>query len=277
MTDDNALDLHYGRGGLLTAIESGLEALGKDRDSVTLDDLAAVDEFHIGGREASVVFLDRMQLSAGQELLDIGCGLGGPARFVAEHYACRVTGVDLTADYIETGQALCRWTGLDDRVSLKQGSALELPYADGSFDHAYMIHVGMNIEDKLALCSEVHRLLRPAGRFGVYDVMRTGDGDLCFPLPWSSTRETSFVDSLETYKEALRSAGFSIVAESNRRTEALAFFDRQRAKTAVSKNPPLLGLHLVMGAATGQKLANLVANVVAGRAAPIEVIVQKAG
>ena len=277
MTDENALEHHYRRGGLLAAIESGLDTLGKDPGSVTLRDLAAVDEFHIGGREASVAFLDRMRLSAGQELLDIGCGLGGPARFAAAHYDCQVTGVDLTADYVETGQSLCRWTGLEAKVSLLQGSALDLSFADGSFDHAYMIHVGMNIEDKVALCSEVNRLLRPGGRFGIYDVMRTGDGDLCFPLPWSSKPETSFISPVETYKKALLSAGFSIAAESNRRDAALAFFDRQRAKKAVLDVPPPLGLHLVMGADSGQKLANLVASVVADRAAPIEIIAQKAG
>ncbi len=276
MTDRDALTRHYDHGDLLGSIERGIEILGKTPETVTLEDLAGVDEFHIGGRQASIAFLDQMELAAGQRLLDIGCGLGGPARFVADHYDCLVTGVDLTAEYIETGRVLCDWTGLADKVSLRQGSALEMPLADASFDHAYMMHVGMNVEDKAELCSEIHRLLRPGGCFGIFDVMRIGPGDLTFPVPWSSLAETSFVRSAEAYKTALQAAGFTVTAERNRRDFALAFFEKQKAKAAATGGPPPLSLHLVMGESTGEKLGNLVANILANRVAPIEIIARKA-
>ncbi|TQV71294.1 class I SAM-dependent methyltransferase [Denitrobaculum tricleocarpae] len=276
MTDRDALTRHYDHGDLLGSIERGIEILGKTPESVTLDDLAAVDEFHIGGRQASIAFLDQMGLAAGQRLLDIGCGLGGPARFVADHYDCLVTGIDLTAEYIEAGRVLCDWTGLADKVSLRQCSALDMPLADASFDHAYMMHVGMNIEDKAGLCSEIHRLLRPGGCFGIFDVMRIGPGDLIFPVPWSSLAETSFVRSAEAYKTALQAAGFTVTTERNRRDFALSFFERQKAKAAAAGGPPPLSLHLVMGERTSEKLGNLVANIIANRVAPIEIIARKA-
>lgn len=275
MTDADALTRHYDHGDLLASIVRGVEALGKTIETVSLNDLAAVDEFHVGGRQASVAFLDQMNLDAGQQVLDVGCGLGGPARFVADHYGCNVTGVDLTAEYISTGQALSDWTDLTDRVTLLQGSALKMPMADASFDQAYMIHVGMNIEDKAGLCSEIHRLLRPGGCFGIYDVMQTGSGDLVLPVPWSSLAETSFVRSAGSYRNDLEAAGFTITAERNRRDFALEFFEKQKAKAAAAGGPPPLSLHVVMGENTGEKLGNLVANIASNRVAPIEIIARK--
>jgi cyclopropane fatty-acyl-phospholipid synthase-like methyltransferase len=127
---------HYTHGNLVAAIRNGIEGLGKTIDSVTVDDLAPVDEFHVGGREASEHFLAQLNFSPEMHILDVGCGLGGAARFVASRYKSRVTGVDLTPEYIATAKVLCRWVGLQDRISLCQGSALSLAFPDGTFDGA---------------------------------------------------------------------------------------------------------------------------------------------
>ena len=121
-------------------------------------------------------------------------------------------------------QALCRWLGLADRIGLEQGDATATAYADGVFDKAFMLHVGMNIADKAALAAELHRVLKPGGTFGIYDVMRTGDGKLTYPVPWAMTAQGSAVDSPDDYKAALEAAGFRITAERNRRAFALDFF-----------------------------------------------------
>jgi len=152
MPTQQDISTHYTHGNLVAAIRSGVESLGKTIDSVTVDDLGPVDEFHTGGRQASEHFIDQLGFTPDMHILDIGCGLGGPARFVASRYRCRVDGIDLTPEYIETGRVICGWVGLDDRISLHQGSALSMPFADGAFDGAYMLHVGMNIEDKAKLC-----------------------------------------------------------------------------------------------------------------------------
>jgi SAM-dependent methyltransferase len=268
---------HYTHGGLTEAIRDGLTSLGKAPDSVTIDDLAPVDEFHIGGRIASEDFLDQLGLTAETQVLDIGCGLGGAARFVATRYGCRVTGIDLTREYVETGNILSTWVGLDQRISLQQGSALALPFDDSSFDRAYMMHVGMNIEDKETLAVEVARILRPGAVFGIYDVMRTGPGDLAFPLPWASTPDLSAVATPERYKAALLAAGFVVTAERNRRDFALAYFADLRAQAAAVTGPPPLSLHLLLGKTRPEKMANMVDNITNGRIAPVELIVRKTG
>ena len=266
---------HYSHGGLIEAIRAGLASLGKTPETVRVDDLAPVDEFHIGGRRASEDFLDQPGFSAQTHVLDVGCGLGGPARFVASRYGSRVTGIDLTPEYIETGNALCKWVGLDQRISLHHGSALAMPFADSSFDAAYMLHVGMNIEDKEKLAVEVGRVLRPGSIFAIYDVMRTGPGDLTFPVPWATTADQSAVAGPERYKEVLLKAGFTVIAERNRRDFALAFFADLRAKTAAAGGPPPLGLHVLMGKTTPEKVQNMIDNISNDRIAPVEVIGRK--
>ena len=275
MSESNAVAGHYTHGSLLVAITSGLEALGKTPGTVSVDDLAPTDEFHIGGRQASEDFLGQLPLEAGTHALDVGCGLGGASRFAASRFGCRVTGIDLTPEYVETGRTLCAWVGLDDRIALHQGSALDMPFEDAGFDAAYMMHVGMNIPDKGGLFAEVFRVLRPGGAFGVYDVMRSGEGDLAFPVPWATVPETSAVDAPETYERALKAAGFAVTAERNRRDFALAFFAELRAKTAAAGGPPPLGLHVLMGATRAEKIENMVDNIAAGRIAPVEIIARK--
>ncbi len=275
MPNQQDVSKHYTHGDLVAAIRSGLDSLGKTINSVTVDDLAPVDEFHIGGRQASEDFLSQLNLTPENHVLDVGCGLGGAARFVASRYGCQVTGIDLTPEYVETAKVVCGWVGLDSRITLHQGSALAMPFADRVFDRAYMLHVGMNIDDKARLCSEVSRVLRPNSLFGIYDVMRTGDGELTYPVPWATTSASSAVAKPAQYREALERAGFNVIAERNRRDFALAFFDQLRARTATSGGPPPLGLHILMGRNTPEKVQNMIENVSSGRLAPVELIAQK--
>src|SRR5262249_19214206 len=157
-------------------------------------------EFHIGGRQATIDFAAELGAAHGAALLDIGSGLGGASRYFAHVLGCRVTGIDLTAEYVRVADALSARTGLGKLGSYRQGSALALPFEPGTFDGAYMLHVGMNIADKAALFAEVRRVCKPRGLFGIYDVMRERDGDLAFPVPWAMSPETSFVESAATYR-----------------------------------------------------------------------------
>lgn len=266
---------HYTHGDLIEAIRSGIERIGKTTDTVTIDDLAPVDEFHIGGRQASEHFLDQFFLGPEKRVLDVGCGLGGPARFAACHYGWRVDGIDLTSEFVETGNAICGWLKLSHRVSLHQGSALSMPFADSTFDAAYMLHVGMNIEDKARLCSEVARVLRPGARFGIYDVMKTGEGDLTFPVPWATTSASSAVARPAQYRAALEAAGLSVISELDRRDFALAFFEQLRARTMAAGGPPPLGLQVLMGRNAPDKIQNMVRNTASGLIAPVEMIATK--
>jgi ubiquinone/menaquinone biosynthesis C-methylase UbiE len=263
---------HYARSDLEKAILDALVASGKDITRLVPDDLAPVDEFHTGGREATAAFAAEAGFAPGQHLLDIGCGIGGPSRFFAAEHDCRVTGIDLTDDYVRIAEALSRRVGLDAKVAYRQATALALPFEAGSFDGAYMLHVGMNIEDKPGLFAEVRRVLRPGATFAIFDVMHTGDGELRFPLPWSATPETSFAVSPATYRRDLEAAGFEIVKERDRGDFAREFFRQVVARSAESGGPPPLGTHILMKTDVPQKLANIVSNLEAGLMAPVEMI-----
>lgn len=276
MSKSAAVAAHYTHGTLLSAIADGVQRLGKTPDTVTVDDLGPVDEFHIGGRVATQRFLDQLDLTADDRVLDVGCGLGGASRFAAKQYGCRVIGIDLTPEYVTTGAVLCSWVGLGDRITLEQGDATATPYADGTFDKAYMMHVGMNIADKQGLVSEIHRVLRPGGRLGIYDIMRVGGDDLEFPVPWAATADDSHVASVDEYKAALQTAGFRVMAEHNRGAFALEFFAELQARAGGAGGPAPLGLHILMGATAPQKVRNMIENVSQGRIAPIELIAEKA-
>ncbi len=275
MSDRNQVAQHYTHGSLLDTIRAAVRALGKTEDTTSVEDLAPIDEFHIGGRQASIDFLDQLRLSEHHHVLDVGCGLGGTSRFVASRYGARVSGIDLTSEYVSTGEKLCSWVGLSGRITLHQGSALDMPFDSGSFDGAYMMHVGMNIPDKRTLFSEVRRVLRPGAFFGVYDVMRTGKGELSYPLPWATTARVSAVASPEEYSDALGSAGFELLAKRERRDFALDFFEKLRAKaTGV---PPALGLHILMGESTSKKLQNMIDGIRSGLVAPVEFMLRNPG
>lgn len=274
MPELEAVENHYSHGKLVEAIRAGVGQLGKTPDSVSVDDLAPVDEFHIGGRTATEGFLDQLDLSPDDHVLDIGCGLGGASRFAAQRYGCRVTGIDLTDDYVRAGEALCRWVGLHSVISLDRGDATAMPFASGTFDKAFMLHVGMNIDNKELLALELYRVLRPGGRLGVYDVMRMGDGELRFPVPWATTPAESRVSSPATYRGTLEAAGFRVLAEADRSEFALGFFEQLRATGNGGGSSPL-GLHLLMGDSAGEKVNNMIENVAEGRVAPCEIIVEK--
>jgi SAM-dependent methyltransferase len=266
---------HYRVPDLVALIRAALATLGKSPDNVTPEDLGPAEDFHIGGRVATKEVLDQLRLKSGWHVLDIGSGIGGPARFAAHEYGVRVTGIDLTPDYVETAATLTQWVGLSDRAGFRQGSATSLPFTQGSFDAAYMLHVGMNIDDKETLCREAARVLRPGALFAIYDVMRLGEGAITFPVPWAAHEGLSSVATPDAYKEALQLAGFELVAERNRRDFAIQFFDTMRAKNEAAGGPPPFGAQLVMGSRAPVMIGNLVASLKAGTLGPVELIARK--
>jgi SAM-dependent methyltransferase len=264
---------HYARGDLVAAIRDGLARMGKSEDTVTAEDLAPVDEFHIGGRATAADIAQQLALSVSDRVLDVGCGLGGAARQIAAQYGCHVDGIDLTCDYVAAGNVLSRWLHLDGRVSLQHGDALALPFTARAFTAAYMLHVGMNIGNKRALFGEVARVLRAGARFAIFDVMRTSDGELSYPLPWASTADTNAIASPRQYCDALSAAGFEIASKRERHDVALDYFARQQAQVAAA--PPALGIHTLMGARRPEMVRNMSESIAAGKIAPVEMIARK--
>lgn len=275
MVSDKAISEHYFQGELLQSIQSSINELGKTIDSVTIEDLAPVDEFHIGGRVATENLLNQLGLSEQHHILDVGCGLGGAARFVASKYNSQVTGIDLTEEYVETGKSLSAWLKLDKKIALQQGNATAMPFQDESFDSGYMLHVGMNIEDKDLLFKEVFRVLRPGSSFGVYDVMRINEGELAYPVPWATGKSMSRLATPSQYKKILKNTGFVVSKENNRRDFALDFFMKLHDKTEANSSFSSLGLHTLMKKSSSIKVKNMINNVASGYIAPVEIIVHK--
>ncbi len=273
--DNRNIVENYATGALLDAILAGIAALGKTTGDITLADLAPMEEFHIGGRVATRDLLDQIDPGPQDHVLDIGCGTGGTSRFIAATYGATVDGIDLTPEYIETGREISRWTGLRDQVSLRVANALDNGFADSRFDAACMLHVGMNIPDKAGLFGETWRVLRPGGRFALFDVMKTSDQALEYPVPWASGPEICAIADVETYREGLAAAGFEIVSVRDRTEAARAFFARMQKRMQGASGTAPIGLHLIMGCKTPLKIANMITNVADGRMSPVEIIARK--
>jgi ubiquinone/menaquinone biosynthesis C-methylase UbiE len=266
---------HYGRGRLEELILSAVEREGKDPEKITAGDLAAVDEFHLGGLEATQELARQMELRAGLRLLDVGSGIGGPARYFAAEHGCRVTGIDLTEEFVRVATSLTKLTRLDGLAEFRQGSALELPFERETFDGVYMIHVGMNIADKAGIFREVRRVLKAGGMFTIYDILRTRDGAIHYPVPWATSEETSFVGTEKDYRDPLEDAGFRIVQERGRRAFAIEFTERTMARMAQGA-PPVLGLHLLMGEKAPVMAGNVLAAMREGILEPVELFARVA-
>lgn len=265
MSLEQSVSQHYTHGNLEGALLAALQRAGKNLDTLSYADLALVDEFHIGGRPATRALGDQLDLPAGARVLDVGCGIGGPARCFASERGWKVEGVDLTAEYVEVATALSQRVGVE--ASFRQASATALPFADGSFDGAYMLHVGMNIADKPAVFAEVRRVLKDGGLFAIYDAMLQGDGAFAYPVPWSSEPSTNHIATPDAYKVALAAAGFTVVKERNRRDAALQAMQRRIEQTGQP-----IGLPVVMGPTAPQKLANMREMIERGVFAPVELI-----
>jgi SAM-dependent methyltransferase len=250
---------YSGPGGLVAAIESAVEEAGLDRATLRPADLAPIDEFHIRGRAATLDIIETLGLTSDAHVLDLGSGLGGPARTLAELTGCTIIGVDLTPEFCEVATALSEWTGLSDRTRFQVGDATATGLPDASVDAVVTVHVAMNISDKHALYAEAFRVLRPGGRFVVYDVLQGEGGDVRYPVPWANDSSTSFLATPDDMRELLPAAGFEIISEVDSSDESLVWFQQMHARIQ-RDGPPPVTFAAFLGDAFGQMAANQVAN-----------------
>ncbi len=270
---ESAVAQHYGDADLLARILKGLEAAGIDLNRLRPDDLAPVDEFHIGGRKATEFAVAKMSLRADAHVLDIGCGIGGAARYMAAQIGCRVSGVDLTPEYIDVAKTLTDRTGLADKVTFEAANALAMPFEDKTFDAALTFHVAMNIRDRAALYGEIARVMKPGATFCAYDVMKKNGEDLIFPVPWAQSADTSHLTTPDEMRALLEGAGFTVLDVEDRTDFAREFFKQRLADEA--DGPPPLGIHLIMGASAPEKIKNTLINLEAGRIGPVQMIASR--
>ncbi len=261
MTDvlDGVRD-HYRATGLTERLKTALATLGPEEQRLTPPQLAALDQFHTRGLAATAELAKLAGITADTSVLDVGSGVGGPARFLAATCGCRVTGVDLSEPFVDAARYLTRRTGQSEHVSFETASALQLPFEDGRFDVALLQHVAMNIPDRAGLYREIRRVVKSGGRFATFDVVSMG-GEPHYPVPWARTPATSFLLTAAATREAIEPAGFRALAWQDDTLAAKAWFAELRA----SGPPPSPNLGTVMGPGFAELAANLGRNLLEGR------------
>jgi SAM-dependent methyltransferase len=260
---------HYGRGGLLERILRALTETGKDVEHLSIADLAPIDEFHSRRRRATEELAQLLAPTTVDHVIDIGSGLGGPSRYLAATYGCRVSGVDLTEEFVATAVELTGRTGLTGLVDIRQGSALDLPFPDASFDLAWSQNVAMNIADRARWYSEMHRVLRPGGRLAIQDVVQGPGGDLHYPVNWADRPELSFLRTPEETRDLLETAGFSVQVWQDNTDAALS------ERGPGPGGSPTLGVHLIVGESFREKMRNSQRNMQENRIRLINAVLRR--
>ena len=265
---------HWTHGSLAEAIMDALEKAAVDTAGPSVRDLEPMDHLHGGGAEATRGLLARLSPRPAQHILDIGSGIGGPARFLASEYGCRVTGIDLTQEFCDVAMMLTEKTGLDDRVSFRQASALDLPFDAACFDGAYSQNVSMNISDKAAFYGEACRILKPGGLFVAAEVGEGPEGPPFFPVPWASTPENSHLSKPDEISGLLAAAGFRDIEIIDQTAAMMDFYQRTRARIA-AEGEPVLSPKVLIGEDADEKLRNSTRSVEENRVIPLEVVARK--
>ncbi len=255
---------HYTSPDLASRILATLAANGSDLDNLKPEDLASIDFFHVGGREATSDLADLAEIHRDMKILDVGCGIGGSARFLALEKGCHVTGIDLTPEYIEAALKLTVASGLGDAVDYHTGNALEMPFESDTFDMVWTEHTQMNIARKLGFYHEIKRVLVPGGRLAFHDIFLGPEGDPRYPLPWSEDGTISFLTSAADAKTLLLEMGFRIIVWEDRSRHALDWFSAARKGEKPTQEPGL-SPRLLMGETAGAKIGNVAGNLEQGR------------
>jgi ubiquinone/menaquinone biosynthesis C-methylase UbiE len=275
MNTDREVSRHYSGGHLLSRLNAALAQDGIDPDHPSLEALAPYDHLHGRGLEATMEVANLARATASDHILDIGSGIGGPARYFANRFGCLVTGIDLTPEFCDVARHLTQLLDLEDRIKLEVGNALAMAFADGSFDGAYSMNVSMNIADKRAFYREIHRVLKPGGWLALSELAKGEGGELDYPTPWASSASTSFLSTPEETRRNLLEAGFDVIRLHSTLEEALAFGARSRAIVERGEKPQRRAVMLMDREIATQAMANVSRGFSEARIIPIEVLARK--
>jgi ubiquinone/menaquinone biosynthesis C-methylase UbiE len=275
MNADCEISTHYSRGNLLSRLNAALSEDGVDPERPSIESLAPYDQFHGRGLEATQEIAGLMQAGPADHILDIGSGIGGPARYFANRFGCSVTGIDLTPEFCDVARHLTRLLKMEDRVRFEVGDALAMPFADASFDGACSMNVSMNIADKGAFYREIHRVLRPGAWLVLSEVVKGEGGEPDYPTPWAGSARTSFLSTPAETRRSVLEAGFEVIRLHSTLDKAREFGARSRAIVERGEKPPHRAVILIHGDTATRIMANMSRGLSEGRIVPIEVLGRK--
>ena len=275
MTDSKAIADHWATGDVYGVIVAALRKMSKPLEGLTIEDLAPVDHFHARGFPATVELADKLPIKAGQHILDIGCGLGGPARYMAKRFGCRVSGIDITQPFVEAANKLTGLLRMQAQVEIRHGDGQALPYGDSAFDGAYTQHVTMNVADRPGFFGEARRVLKPGAFFALTEHGLGPKGNAHHPVPWSADGKGAYLVPPSETEALLRQAGFTDITVEDTGAKYLAGYRMMIEKAEKAGLPPL-GIHLLMGETALEKARNAARNIEEGRTHPIQIICRKA-
>lgn len=259
-----SVEMHYGRSGLLSRILAALGEEGGEGRRLDYRQLHPFDQLHGAGMIATRAHAERAGIVPGMHVLDLGCGLGGSSRYLAAEFGCRVDAVDLTQEFVDTAKELTRRCGLSDAITYRKADALDLPFAEGSFDHVWCHNVTMNIADKQGLAGAVARVLKPGGRFSMLEVAQGPGGPPTFPLPWAVSPDESFLATPEVMRKAIETSGLEVVEQADVTEMVREFAAAERARRERGE-PPASRNETIFGEAFRERIMNYGRGIVEGR------------
>ncbi len=274
MTDARSISDHWGKGDVLAKVMDAMRTAGIDPENVTIEQLAPVDHFHARGFPATVELADALPIEAEQYLVDIGCGIGGPARYLAKRFGCKVAGLDITAPFVEAGNKLTQLVGMQEDVKIVHGDGQKLPYADETFDGGYAQHVTMNVPDRATFFGEAYRVLKPGAFFALTEHGLGEAGDPHHPVPWSEDGSGAYLMRPAETVEVLKGLGFADVQVTDTGEKYLQGYLRA-IELAEKGEAPVFGVHILLGKLAPQIVRNAARNIEERRTQPVQIVCRK--
>ena len=274
MISKSDIENFWTRGDVFSRVHQAMSETGLINKKLEIEELFPIDQYHARGIAATVDLGKRMPISKNQKIIDIGCGLGGPARYYAKEFKCFITGIDITPSFIEIGNEFNRLTSMSDNVELLVGNGEVLNFENETFDGAYSQHVTMNISNREKFFSEAFRVLKKDSFFAFTEHGLGPEGNPIFPLPWANSLEMSFLLPPQKTISILKDTGFSDIKIIETAEKYISGYEKL-IKLKSENKKPVLGIHVIGGDSMNERSKNSMESIKENRTLPFEIVCKK--